>query len=80
MYVLQLLHFFKGFIYLFVERGEGEKERERNISVWLPVVRPLLRTWPVTQACVLTGNPASDPLVHRPALNPLSHTSQCYVF
>ena len=24
----------------------------------------------------LTGNPTGDPLVHRPALNPLSHTSQ----
>ena len=31
---------------------------------------------PQTQACALTGNPMGDPLVHRPALNPLSHTSQ----
>ena len=37
---------------------------------------PLLETWPPTQACVLTGNRTTDPLVHRPALNPLSHTSQ----
>ena len=38
--------FFKDFIY-FIFRGEGrEKERERNINVWLPLVRPLLRTWP----------------------------------
>ena len=30
--------FFKDFIYLFLERGEGrEKERERNIDVWLPL-------------------------------------------
>ena len=29
------------FIYLFLERGEGrEKERERNISVWLPLTCP----------------------------------------
>ena len=28
--------FFKDFIYLFLDRGEGrEKERERNIHVWL---------------------------------------------
>ena len=33
-------------------------------------------TWPTTQACVLTGNWTSDPLVCRLALNPLSHTSQ----
>ena len=50
-----LKFFFKGFIYLFLERGEGwEKERERNINVWLPLARPLLGTWPTTQACALT--------------------------
>ena len=49
--------FFKDFTYLFLERGVGkEKQRERNISVWLPVVCPLLGTWPATQACALTGN------------------------
>ena len=31
----------------------GEEERERNISVWLPLVRPLLGAWPATQACAL---------------------------
>ena len=44
--------------------------------MWLPLVFPLLRTWPITQTCALTGNPTSDPLVHRPVLNPLSHTSR----
>ena len=39
-----------------VFRGEGrEEDRERNINVWLPLVCPLLGTWPETQACVLTG-------------------------
>ena len=37
---------------------------------------PLLGTWPATQACALMGNQTGDPLVRRPALNPLSHTSQ----
>ena len=61
----------------FLDRGEGrEKERERNTNVWLPLARPLLGTWPATQACALTGNPTSDHLFHRPELNPLSHTSQ----
>ena len=47
----------KDFIYLFLERGEGrEKERERNINVWLPLTRPLVGTWPATQACALTEN------------------------
>ena len=37
-------------IYLFLVRGEGmEKERERNINVWLPLMHPLLGTWPTTQ-------------------------------
>ena len=37
IYMPQFFGFFKYFIYLFLKRGEGrEKERERNISVWLP--------------------------------------------
>ena len=71
-------HFFKkDFIHLFLERGEGrEKERERNTNVWLPLAHPALGAWPATQACALTGNQIGDSLVHRPALNPLSHTSR----
>ena len=42
----------------------------------LPLVCPLLRTWPAAQACALTGNQTSDPLVRRLTLNPLSRTSQ----
>ena len=79
-----LLYFFKEFIYLFLERGEGrEKERERNINVWLPLVCcSLLGTWSATQACALTGNGTSDPLVRRPELNPLSHAvrAHCCIF
>ena len=34
-------HLKKLFIYLFIDRREGrEKKRERNISVWLPLMRP----------------------------------------
>ena len=52
-----LLLFFKYFTYLFLEGREGrEKERERNINVWLPLVCPQLGTWPTTQACALTEN------------------------
>ena len=50
------------FIY-FLERGKGKEERERNISVWLPLMCPQLGTWPATQACALTGNQTGDPLV-----------------
>ena len=56
---LKDLHFYfcKDFIYLFLERGERrEKEREKNIHVWLPLMCPPLGTWPATQACALTGN------------------------
>ena len=69
-------HFLKRFYYLFLERGERrEKEREKNINVWLPLLRPQLGTWPITQACALTGNRTGNPLVPTPVLNPLSHTS-----
>ena len=75
----ELNTFFKDFIYLFLGRGDGrEKERERNINVWLPLLCPLLGTWPETQGSALTWNQTGDPLVHRPVLNPLSHTSQSY--
>ena len=33
-------------------------------------------TWLATQACALTRNQTSNPLVRRPTHNPLSHTSQ----
>ena len=60
-------------MYLFIERGEGrKKERERNISVWLPLICPHLGACPAPQACALTGNRTCDPLVCRLALNPLS--------
>ena len=73
LFVHVISYFFKDFIF----RGEGrEKERERNIYVWLPLMRPLLGTWPTTQACALTENQTGDPLVSRLMLNPLSHTSQ----
>ena len=48
---------------------------ERDINQ-LPLTPPQLGTWPTTQACALTGNQTSNLLVHRPVLNPLSHTSQ----
>ena len=47
---------------------------ERNICQ-VPLAHPQLGTWSTTQACALTGNQTSDLLVHRPVLNPLSHTS-----
>ena len=72
-----LVFFLKDFVYLFLERVEGkEEERERNINVWLPLMCPKLGTWPATQECSLTRNWTGDPLVCRPALNPLSYTSQ----
>ena len=62
---------------LFIFRGERrEKEKESNIIVRLPFVRPLLGTWPTAQAGALTGNQTSDFLVCRLAFNTLSHTSQ----
>ena len=68
-------------MYLFLERGEGkQKERERNINVWLSPAHPPLGTWSATQAYALTGNWTSNPLVHRPTLNPLNYASQGYAF
>ena len=68
--------FLKGFDSCIFREGKGETEKEKNINVWWPLMRPLLENWPATQACALTGNSIGDPLVRRPALNPLSRTSQ----
>ena len=74
--------FFKDFIYLLLRESTREGERGRETSmckryiVWLPLTHHLLRIWPTTQACALTGNQTSNPLVRRLALNPLSYTSQ----
>ena len=65
------------FIYFLHREEWKEKEKERNINVWLPLAHPQLGTWPATKACTLAGNRTGDPLVSRLALNPLSHTSQC---
>ena len=57
--------FFKGFIYLVLDRGEGrERKKERNINVWLPLTWPPRGIRPTTQACALPGNPTGNPLIH----------------
>ena len=72
--------FLKKILFIYLERREGrEKEREKNMD-WLLLTHPQLGTWPATQAYALTGNQTSDPLVCRPALNPLHHTSQGWNF
>ena len=61
--------------FFFRQRGEGrKKERERNINVWLPLTRPILGSWPATQARALTGNQTGNLSVCRTTPNPLSHT------
>ena len=58
------------------KRMEGEREGEKHQCVVASQAPPPLRAWPATQARTLTGNRTSDPPVHKPVLNPLSHTSQ----
>ena len=67
--------FLKKILFIFREKGR-EGERERNSSVWLPFVCPLLGTWSSTQACALTGNRTGNISAHRLAPKSLSHTSQ----
>ena len=55
----KILKFIYIYVYIYIyilERGGRKGERERNINVWLPLVHPLLGTWPAIQACALTGN------------------------
>ena len=58
---------------------KGEKHRCARDTKYidqLPFACPQLGTWPTTQTCALTGNWTGNIFVCRPALNPLSHTSQ----
>ena len=71
-----LLVFLIFYLFIYIERGrEGEREGEKHQCVVASLLPPTgdLAT---TQVCALTGNRPSKPLVHRPTLNPLSHTSQ----
>ena len=79
-YQFVLLFFFKILFIYFQREEKGERKRERNISVGLSLMHPLLGSWPGTQTCALTGNRTCDPLVCRPALNTLSHPSQGFSF
>ena len=76
---MDVLHFdeiFLMYLFIFRQRGmEGEREGEKHQCV-VASHMPLLGTWPATQPCALTGNGTDDPLVPRPVLSPLSHTSQ----
>ena len=62
---------FRFYLFIFRQRGR-EGETERNNSVWLLPMHPLLGTWPATQACALTGNPTGDPLAR--SLGSVSYT------
>ena len=66
---------FLRFLFYFQRKGGRKRGRETSVPGCLSCAPPL-GTWPATQACALTGNQTDDPLVHRLALNPLSHTSQ----
>ena len=74
-------HSFFSRFYLFLDRGEGrEKERERNITVWLPLTCPPLGTWPATQAGALDWELNQWPFDSQAGTQPLSHTSQGIFF
>ena len=51
MYFCYYFLFLKRFcLFIFRQSGRGEKEKERNINVWLSLMCPLLGTWPITWA------------------------------
>ena len=68
---------FKDFIYLFFRERERERERGKETSMLGCLLSvPYWGPGPQTRHVSWTGNQTSAPWVHRPALNPLSHTSQ----
>ena len=80
-YSYNFVLFKRSYLFIFRQSGrEGEREgkKHRCVRDGLPLSHPQLGTWPVTQACALM-NWTSDFLVHRLALNPLSHTWDQFV-
>ena len=72
--VIKNANLFKRF-YFFISRERGrEGERETSMCSCL-LHTPHWGTWPTTQACALSRNRTSSPLVYRLVLSPLSHTS-----
>ena len=53
-YDLHIWNFEKRFYFIFFRERRRHGERERNISVGLPLAQPLLGTQTTTQACTLT--------------------------
>ena len=53
-----------------------EKESEKSFNVWLPLMRPLLGTWPTTQARALDWELNQQPSGSQAALNLLSQPHQ----
>ena len=84
-YYAKLFLLFRDFVYLFLERGEGGREIERETSTvkniaQLPLTRPQTRDWPSTKACALIGNQTSNFSIYQMTLNQLSYTSQGQAF
>ena len=70
------VRFFKRF-YLFIFReGKGGRKRRRETSMCGYPSHALTGDLPASRACALSGNRTGDLFIRRPALNPLSHTSQ----
>ena len=46
-------------MYLFLDRGEGEREGEKYQSM-VASCTPPIGDWPATQACALIGNRTGD--------------------
>ena len=68
--------FFPKILFIFRDGGrEGERDGEKHHCVVASHAQPI-GGLAATQACALTWSGTSDPLVHRPAPNPLSHSSQ----
>ena len=77
--LLTLFKRFYLFIFIFRQRGrEGEREGEKHQCVVASHASPTGDS-AATQACALSGNWTSNPLVHRLALDPLTHQPGLFV-
>ena len=72
--------FLISYLLILRERGREGERAERNINVWLPLSHLPTGDLASNPGMCPEGASTGDPLVHRPALNPLSHTSWATIF
>ena len=80
MYSVVTIYFLRLLIYLFLDRGEGrEKEKKRNITVWLPLAYPAPGNLACNSGVCPDWESNQEPFGWQAGAQSLRHTSQGFL-